>query len=149
MAFVWNDPEPTAHRAKFQFPIAMVEPNGRMVAYPKAIIAAAQSVKDADWLSEKERAACVHHLERYFAKMGEKSPFDESDRQFFSVTDLQGWNVEVYVNALQKAGVFSNGAINILRDHYKAREQGGSGGDTVSTADLLSTITAVREGVRS
>jgi len=88
-AFVWFDTAQSDQFGGYKLPIADIV-NGKMVAVPRAIFAAAAAIQGARGgvdIPEIDRPKVVRHLERYYAKMGLDSPFGE--KQYFVSDDVR------------------------------------------------------------
>jgi len=83
---------------------------GKLVAVPAAIRAAAQELKGHE--GEEEQLALAHHVERYLAKMNEPSPFEE--KQYFSLDEVKTWDAKGFEMALRATGRFSRAAVRHL-----------------------------------
>lgn len=81
-------------------------------------------------------------IERYYAKMGEKSPF--KNQMFYSVDDVKDWSNADLKSALLDTGMFSNGAVrSLIADH---RNQNVSD-DTEGLSSLLEKIVETTKSI--
>tara|TARA_R110000751_G_scaffold48207_3_gene107571 strand:- start:382 stop:1371 length:990 start_codon:yes stop_codon:yes gene_type:complete len=78
----------------------------KLYAVPSAIRSVAALINGTE---EKNQQVII---ERYYAKMGEKSPF--KNQMFYSVDDVKDWSNADLKSALLDTGMFSNGAVRAL-----------------------------------
>ena len=90
----------------------------KLYAVPSAIRHAASAVKSTE---EKGHQAII---ERYYAKMGEESPFKV--KMFYSVEDVKDWSNADFKAALLDTGMFSNGAARALIAQHRDQNVSGS-----------------------
>lgn len=81
-------------------------------------------------------------IERYYAKMGEKSPF--KNQMFYSVDDVKDWSNADLKSALLDTGMFSNGAVRALIATH--RNQNVSD-DTEGLSSLLEKIVETTKSI--
>jgi HK97 family phage prohead protease len=121
-AFVIFDAENADNFGAYKLPIADVV-DGKLVAVPKGIFAAAGAVSGARSpmkVSDAERSGAIRHLERYYAKMDEESPFDRKERRFFGVEEARSLDARDLEAALHQTGSFSKGAARVLASRMGA-----------------------------
>jgi hypothetical protein len=116
---------------------------GKLVAVPQALQNVAQDVKSTRGTGQDLQPDLVAHLERYFAKMGKPSPFEES--HFFGVDEVKSWGVREFERALIDSGVFSKGAARYLCKTFEAKQATPT--DT-GMAALLESIRSTINDVR-
>lgn len=86
--------------------------DGVLCAVPERLAALAKE-RGADLPDEQKR-----HIERYFAKMGEPSPFDSDARTFFGAADVEKWTKRELEAALLRSGAFSKSAATAVASRY-------------------------------
>jgi len=79
-AFLWYDPENADNLTAYKFPIGDII-DGKLMAVPRAIYAAAARIDQAD-IDDKD--AVKKHIARYYKKMGETAPWERS-------VDIPSW----------------------------------------------------------
>lgn len=91
-AFLWYDAENSEEFGSYKLPFADVI-DGRLVAVPRAIFAAAAAMRGARGgvdIPDADRAAVRGHIERYYSKMDLPSPFNSEnafDRTFVEICE--------------------------------------------------------------
>ena len=123
-AFVWYDRENDQNFGAFKLPIADIV-DGRMVAVPRAIFAAAGALQGARGgvdIPENDRAGVIRHIERYYAKMDLESPFSDDEKQYHVADEVRKWSQRDIEQALRKSGVFSKNAAKVLASRLNDEE---------------------------
>ena len=89
--FVWFDDEHPENFSGYRMPIADIV-NGQPIAVPKAVKAAADALIKREGLNMPEEAveASKAHLEMYFKKLGEESPFEVEDKGVSKTKKVDG-----------------------------------------------------------
>jgi len=111
-AFLWYDSASADNFGAYKLPIADVV-DGRLVAVPRGIFAAAAAMQGARGgvdLPEEDVAGVTRNLERYYAKMDMPSPFEEDAKQYYMSDDVKDWTRRDIEKALRKSGAFSKAA---------------------------------------
>jgi HK97 family phage prohead protease len=118
--------------------------DGELMVIPDALKGLAAAIQSGHWdhVSHEDRNGIIRHIERYYAKMGEPSPFAGDEKRFFTSADVKGWTARQLERALASCGSFSNDAAALL----VARLKTDAAGDRPSAAlkNLLAEITATR-----
>ena len=109
--------------------------DGKLYAIPTAIRNAAALAKGTE---EKSQQVI---LERYYAKMGEASPF--KSKMFYSVDDVKDWSNADYKSALLDTGMFSNGAARALIARQKDQNVSESDGGLSSLLEKIVETTKI------
>jgi len=118
-AFLWVNPETSERR----YPIADIV-GETLMAIPAAITAAATELKRvSEGVPEDIRLRMVEHLGRYYAKMGQTSPFAEGSR-FWGVEDVKLWTPRDFREALTATDMFSKSAVKALGGRFEAQLDG-------------------------
>ncbi len=87
-AFLWYDRANADEFGAYKLPIATVV-DGRMVAVPRGIFAAAAAIQGARggvFIPEADRPGVIRNIERYYEKMDRESPFEKG----FSPDEIKG-----------------------------------------------------------
>lgn len=111
-AFLWYDGANSSNFTAYKLQVADIV-DGRMVAVPRGIFAAAAALRGARGgvdLPENDRAGVIRNVERYYAKMDAPSPFEEDAKQYYVSDDVKEWTRRDIEKALQKSGAFSKAA---------------------------------------
>lgn len=141
-AFVWFDRANADDFQSYKLPIADVV-GGDLVVVPRAVFAAAAAVRGARGgvdLPDEDRRRVIRHLERYYAKMDEPSPFDREERQFFGVEEVKTLDAVALERAFRESGAFSKGASRELASRLAPGVRyAGSEGLGEILADLVET----------
>ena len=114
--------------------------DGALTVVPAALRLAAEEVKGAP-----DNAGTVEHLERYFAKLGQPSPFDAEERRFFGATEVREWKAADVERALLGRAQFSKGAAKALASRLAATSD--SRYDRDALARILSGLKDVRSEI--
>jgi HK97 family phage prohead protease len=86
-AFLWYDADNVDQFGAYKFPIADVI-DGTLKAVPRAIYAAAGRLNQAD-IPENDIPKLRRHLERYYDKLGQESPFEDDGKALKDEADLE------------------------------------------------------------
>ena len=119
-AFLWYDRENQTTFGAYKLPIADVI-DGRLRAVPRGIFAAAAALQGARGgvaIPESDRPGVIRHIERYYAKMEMPSPFDDADKQYYVVNDVEGMDVRTLEKALRNTGCFTKSAAKLLAGRF-------------------------------
>ena len=103
-AFLWFDEENKDNYGAYKLPISDIV-DGRMVAVPRGIFAAAGAMRGARGgvnIPEAERAGVIANINKYYAKMDLESPFNEESS--FRIDDIESLD-ERTLEGLLKSGV--------------------------------------------
>ena len=87
--------------------------DGALMVIPDAVVKAAEYIKEGSYEKEIYDSA-VNHLEKYFAKMNMKSPFEEEEKQFFNIEEVKAFNQRGLEKSLVKSGSFSREAAKYI-----------------------------------
>jgi HK97 family phage prohead protease len=123
-----TDYEPDDHTGLICFwenkmPFTAIQ-DGVVVAYPQAILRAAEEIKTGKiTIPEDELPGVILHIERYCAKMDVPSPFGEEMRQFFGSEDVKRFDKRDLERALVKCGAFSKKAATILSSRFHVDQE--------------------------
>lgn len=115
-AFLWYDRDNAETFGAYKLPVADVV-NGRLVAVPRAVFAAAAAMQGARGgvdIPEQDVPGVIGHIERYYAKMDMPSPFEESEKSYYVSDDVKEWTQRDLEKALRKSGIFSKSAAKII-----------------------------------
>jgi len=121
-AFLWFDGENATNFTAYKLQIADIV-DGRMVAMPRGIFAAAAALRGARGgvdIPEADRAGVIRNVERYYAKMDIPSPFEEASKQYFVADDVKEWTRRDLEKALQRSGAFSKNAAATIASRMAA-----------------------------
>ncbi len=124
-AFVWFDSKDAKEFDAYKLPIADVV-NGRLVAVPKGIFAAAGALQGARGgvdIPDEDRPKAIKHIERYYAKMDLESPFTGDDKQYFVADDIKKWTPRDLEKFLKSSGSMSNNAAKMLASRINKEEK--------------------------
>lgn len=110
---------------------------GKLTVVPAALKAAADHLIDQEGADE-----LVEHVERYYAKMGIKSPFPAEQRQFFGADDVREWKAKDVERALLAGSRFSKGAAKILAARLTGAD--GTRYDAKTMGRILHNLEAAR-----
>lgn len=122
-AFLWYDSANAANFGAYKLPFADVV-DGRLVAVPRGIFAAAAAMQGARGgvdIPEEDAAGVIRNLERYYAKMDMPSPFEEDEKQYYVSDDVKGWTRRDLEKALRKSGLFSKAAAASLASRMEEK----------------------------
>lgn len=121
-----------------------------LVVVPDALRQAADQVgrsRPGVDISPQERKAAVRHLERYFAKMGEDSPFERKDRQFFGADEAKDMTARDLETTLASTGAFSKAAAKVVASRLTAAPESQYDGALSSLLkQLRGAINDVKQG---
>lgn len=150
--FLWFDKDNKDAFESYRLPIADIV-KGKMVAVPRAVIAAASVLmEDAGSIDIKEadRAGVIKNVEKYYAKIGIDSPFDEEEKSFFMLDDVKQMDVRAVEDMLKKADCMSNQAVKYLVGCLDLEQKAD---DTQGTEDeneeVLEEIKAFTESLKN
>jgi len=107
--------EVNADDEAFALPIADVI-EGKLTVVPEALTKAAEGLRGVEGADELRE-----HLERYFAKLGVASPFDEDERKFFGAAEVREWKSADIERALLSGVKFSKGAARVLASRLSVK----------------------------
>lgn len=153
-AFLWYDSANSKEFGAYKLPIADAI-DGRLMAVPRAIFAAAGAMRGARGgvqIPEADRARVVRHLERYYAKMDEESPFESRERQFVRAVEVQGMTSEQFEDVLRRGASWSKAAARLAVEKMGGLRRGtdmqyaGDEGIAKLVASMRDAARAVREG---
>ena len=117
--FVWFDESKKDEYKSYHFQIADVI-DGKLVAVPKAIFAAAMNLLTGS--DEEVKAVNGHdvqvHLEQYFSKMGLVSPWLEGEHHFFGVDEIKSMDRRAIEQNLISTGAFSRAGAKLIASRY-------------------------------
>lgn len=146
-AFTWFDSADADDFGAYKLPIADVV-NGRLTAVPRGIFAAAAALQGARGgvdIPDADRSAVIRHIERYYAKMGLDSPFDDDDKQYFVADDVKEWTERDIEKFLKGTGQMSKSAAKTLSDRLDTQrkpDDNDNNGDIVELLNDLKSFTA-------
>lgn len=124
-AFLWYDSTEPNNFGSYKLPIADVV-DGRMVAIPRAIFAAAAALRGARGgvaIPESDVPKVINHLERYYAKMDMDSPWDREERQFVGHVEVKGMSADDIEEALRRGAAFSKAAAREVKMRLLGEEE--------------------------
>ena len=131
-AFLRYEKEDEGDFGAYRLPIADII-NGKLVAVPEAIFKAAEDINS---VPPTDKGAVIKHLERYYAKMGMNSPFEENEKQYFVVDDVKSMDVRSLEKAFKASGAFSKNASKYLAGLLKV-DKPEENKDTKSLLEIL------------
>lgn len=149
-AFLWYDRENAETFGAYKLPYADVV-NGRLVAVPRAIFAAAAAMQGARGgvnIPEGDRPAVIRHIERYYAKMDMESPFKEADKQLFVIDDVKAMSKTDLEKALRRGASFTRSAAKFLVGSF-AVDNKPEPGDNVTDSDQLNELVKAIQEIKS
>lgn len=149
-AFLWYDNENAENFGAYKLPIADVV-DGRLVAVPRAIFAAAAVLRGARGgvdIPDADRTGVIRHVERYYRKMDLESPFQESAG--FRIDDLKSLT-ERDIEKLLKRGVSMNTTtakmvVNAIKSELGRDGSGEGDREGEKWADILDKVKSITEG---
>lgn len=152
-AFLWFDSAAPELFTSYKLPIADVI-EGRLTAVPRGIFAAAAVLRGGRGgvdLPAEDRAGVIRHVERYFAKLDEPSPFDVEERSFWATGDARTMTPRDLEGALVRCGAFSRGAARVLASRFTGHEEVPVEVryDGTRLADILRDLREAAEATRS
>lgn len=109
--------------------------DGRLTAVPQALFAA---VKNLDGLPTEGKEAATRNIERYYAKMGLASPFDE--KQYFVADDVKEWSERDVEKFLKRTGLMSKSAAKTLADRLDTKKKQDDNVDHKALRDLMNEL---------
>ncbi len=118
------------------------------MAVPAAIMAAAVEVKSSN-LAEPQRADVVRHLERYFAKMDQESPFAREERQFMGIDEVKELDDQGLETALRRGVTFSKGAARLLSSTLRVCDSEDVGYVPTEISRIVSILDECKRIMRS
>jgi HK97 family phage prohead protease len=111
-AFVWSKD------GEYKFLIADII-DGELKAVPRGIFEAAMNIRRGDVeIPDEDKDGVIHHLERYFAKMGIVSPFANNKDHFFGTDEIKSFDRRDLERALIATGSFSQKAAKVVASRY-------------------------------
>lgn len=120
-AFLWYDKADAEEFGAYKLPIATVV-DGRLVAVPRAVFAAAAAIQGARggvFIRDVDRPGVIRNIELYYEKMGRESPFEKG----FSPDEIKGMGRGDLVAFMRSSPPLSkNGA-----EYIASQIHGGSG----------------------
>lgn len=120
-AFLWFDSQDWKSFGAYKLPIADVV-DGTLVAVPRAVFAAAAALRGARGgvdLPDQDRPRVIRHVERYYAKMDEESPFSREERQFVGAAEAREIKAPDLERILVRTGFFSQRAATLLASRLR------------------------------
>jgi HK97 family phage prohead protease len=152
-AFLWYDTSNPELFGSYKLPIATVS-DGRLVAVPRAIFAAAAAVRGARGgvdIPAGDIPGVIRHINRYYTKMGLESPFT-SKKDAFRVDDLSVIDERVLEDMLKFGVRFGTKISKALISAIKAsglRDGEGGNRDGETMAGVLSEIKKLNSEVEN
>lgn len=151
-AFLWYDRGRAELLGSYKMPIATVT-NERLTAVPRAIFAAAAVMRGARGgvdIPSADRSGIISHLNRYYSKMGMKSPFSEKG---FRIDDCSVFSERSLENMLEEGVSFSEKASRQLISGLKSARlwdaaEGHWDGEKVEPEELVKVDTKLDEILR-
>ncbi|MBL4700591.1 MAG: HK97 family phage prohead protease [Phycisphaeraceae bacterium] len=141
-AFLWYDRTDAENFGAYKLPIADVI-NGRLTAVPRGIFAAAAALQGARGgvdIPDADRPAVIRHVERYYAKMGLDSPFEDDEKQYFVADDVKAWTERDIERFLKETGKMSKSAAKTLADRLDKRQKEPDNEDDNDIVKLLGEL---------
>ncbi len=148
-AFTWSDKAKADDFSAYKLPFADVI-NGKLMAVPKGIFAAAKALQDTQRgvdLPEALRPAAIRHIEKYYAKMGLDSPFEKDDKQYFVADDVKAWTERDVEKFLRETGKMSKSAAKTLADRLDKKQKQADNEDHSKIADLLGELKSFTDSI--
>jgi HK97 family phage prohead protease len=140
-AFVWMDEERLERFDGYKIQIADVD-DGQLIAVPRAIFNAAAALKTKSiGIPEEDRAGVIQHLEKYYAKMGLVSPFDDDEKRFFGIEEVKTFTCRDMQRALIDSGAFSRSAAIQLAGRFNGLK------DPDSATSILRELQAIKDAL--
>ncbi|QDP65961.1 MAG: putative prohead protease [Prokaryotic dsDNA virus sp.] len=149
-AFLWFDRENASDFGAYKLPIADVI-DGRLVAVPRAIFAAAAALSGARGgvdIPDADRQTVVNNVNRYYEKMGMESPFQE--KMCFRIDDFEAFT-ERELEKLFKSGVYCQGEkARMLVSAHKSlmRDADESKKREADDADILTELKRIQIAIK-
>lgn len=146
-AFIWYDKENSDTFGAYKLPIADIV-DGKMVAIPRAIFAAAAAMSGARGgvsIPDTEREGVIAHINRYYVKMDLPSPFEDSGKQHFIADDVKDWTPREFEKALRTSGSFSKSAAKALASRLQELDVK----ETVDNTNEQKEISDLLDGIKS
>jgi hypothetical protein len=148
---LWYDSDKPELFGSYKLPIATIS-DGRLVAVPRAIFAAAAAVRGARGgvdVPTSDLSGIRRHINRYYSKMGLESPFAGS-KDVFRVDDLSILNERIFEEILKSGVKFGNKISKVVVSVIKAaklrdEKSGDRDGDMT---DILSEIKKINELIK-
>lgn len=116
--------------------------DGHLTIVPAALQKAVDQLRGKEGTSE-----LVEHIERYFAKMGVPSPFEDDQRQFYGAAEVREWKAAEIEKALVSDVRFSRGAAKVLA--ARLTSSNGSRYDVKVIGMILHNLEEARKLVES
>lgn len=148
-AFTWSDKAKADDFSAYKLPFADVI-NGKLTAVPKGIFAAAKALQDTQGgadLPESLRPAAIRHIEKYYAKMGMDSPFEDDDKQYFVADDVKAWTERDVEKFLKATGKMSKSAAKTLAVRLDKKRKQADNEDHSKIADLLGELKSFKASI--
>lgn len=144
-AFTWSDKANAKEFSAYKLPFADVI-NGKLTAVPKGLFAAAKALQDVE-LPEALRPAAIHHIEKYYAKMGLDSPFEKDDKQYFVADDVKAWTERDVEKFLKATGKMSKAAAKTLADRLDILPKESDNEDQSDITELLNELKLFKDSL--
>lgn len=155
-AFLWYDAENADEFGAYKLPFADVV-DGRLVAVPRGIFAAAAAMRGARGgvdIPESDRAGVRSHIERYYNKMDLPSPFSQErgmDRNFLDICESVG-DVEEYLKFWDMSVKDRNKLISVIksldiRDEDSETDDDADRDDDVSLKALSEKLEKLNQNI--
>ena len=123
-AFTWFDSANADDFGAYKLPLADVI-DGRLMAVPRGILAAAAALQGARGgvdIPDADRPRVIRHIERYYAKMGLDSPFEDDEKQYLVADDVKEWTERDVEKFLRKTGMISKSAAKALAGRFDIKQ---------------------------
>lgn len=150
-AFVFYDRENAENFGSYKLPLADVI-NGRLTAVPRGIFAVAAALQGARGgvdIPDNERPGAIRHVERYYAKMGLDSPFDEDSKQYFVADDVKNWTERDIEKFFKSTGSMSKSAAKLLAGKLDTKSKDGDYNEAESRKNLLDELKSLSKKLSS
>lgn len=135
-AFLWYDRANKEDFGAYKLPFADVI-DGRLVAVPRGIFAAAAAMQGARGgvdIPDAERAAVERHINRYYDKMDLESPFEKSG---LGIIELETMDCKDIEEILRATGKFSRKACTIITSRFAKGQSESDGGNQSESGNVM------------
>lgn len=124
--FLWYDRESADSFDAYKLPIADVI-DGELMAVPQAIFSAAAVLRGSRGgvdLPAEDRPRVIRHIERYYRKLDQPSPFERQERALFlDVDTARASSPDEIEEYLKRSGIISKGAAKVIASRMRGEPE--------------------------
>ena len=118
--------------------------DGKLMVVPAALKEVSDRLLEE---GDLDNAELIEHVERYYSKMGVKSPFPLEKRKFYGAADVREWKAQDIERALLSGVRFSKGAAKVLASRLTTVD--GARYDSKVIARILHNLEEMKRDIQA